>query len=528
MTAFDVGSGAANGLLPQPGAEVGTEHADEVGEESIVSLGNPIRSTVPGSSSGAGHRPRLTKAERKRIVRTTAKFRILFPDDDDERKQLLNRLYDSQRAASHAANMMMRYLWLKDGTALDAFRLEHGRFPKGSEWKCEFPKKPSLYNLGCELEPGLATSAMSTIARDVSKKWFQVRFEALVRMKIRPPHYKDSYPIPLRKTEIGLTAHPDGAMMRCLILSGRGNALSLKLKAHDAYHKRILKHLLDGSWELGNGRIVRDQCKGRDRWFLQLVYKRFVEESAEPKAAAINRGIRVFLAAVTEDGETALYDGDDIVATLKQFQKRRRQYQYNAKMSSRAGRGRKRILRPIESLRAKGERWRNTKCQTIARRLAQWLHDSRVGVLYMEDLSGIRHGEHDFGEHVDQLIQEWPYYKLQMMIVSACEEVGVRVVNVSPEYISQTCPSCGHVDEKNRDLRYWKLRCTNCSYSRHLDVAAAMNVLSRGRERSAADGDDGSGSQGKKGVKKGHQRTSRRTSGKRTRSKRSGKGDGKG
>jgi transposase len=93
-------------------------------------------------------------------------------------------------------------------------------------------------------------------------------------------------------------------------------------------------------------------------------------------------------------------------------------------------------------------------------------------------------------------VQEWPYFQLQMRLCACLDEYGIAHTVVSAEYISQTCPQCGAEDPKNRDMRRWQLRCASCGYRRHLDVAAALNVLARGssaevvRETEEADSAD--------------------------------------
>lgn len=84
-------------------------------------------------------------------------------------------------------------------------------------------------------------------------------------------------------------------------------------------------------------------------------------------------------------------------------------------------------------------------------------------------------------------IQEWPYYLLSQKIKSALEtpredeacQEAITVLPLEQDYHSQRCPKCGHVDEKNRDLRNWLLKCVKCGHKRMLDVAQAQNSLAR-------------------------------------------------
>ena len=58
---------------------------------------------------------------------------------------------------------------------------------------------------------------------------------------------------------------------------------------------------------------------------------------------------------------------------------------------------------------------------------------------------------------------------------------GVLVVKVAPQYTSQKCSHCGHVDKSSRDGE--KFICTNCGHFDHADLQAARNIKSKGIEQ---------------------------------------------
>jgi IS605 OrfB family transposase len=326
------------------------------------------------------------------------------------------------------------------------------------------------------------------VAKTVETKWNKDRFEVLIRNVKRPPHFRDTLPIPVRRQELKLTRIETGLYELSFPLKeGRGQSIRLPLKVHDAYQRRLLEgfaRYTDGdlpttsSYKMRAAKLIRDD---RGRWYVTLAYTSWQPKSVEKGWAAINRGIRCFLAGVLGDQPaTWMYDGSDIVAHLKQMQRRRREYQRSIRAAHRQGHGRKRSLAPIEVLREKVDRWRAAKCQVIAVRFAEWCRENNVGTVALEELSGIRDFSHDrMGEHVGQLIQEWPFYQMQQRLECELEERGIRIVKVPAAYISQVCPKCGHCAEENKDLRWWKLRCVSCKHEQHLDQAAARNVLYR-------------------------------------------------
>lgn len=56
---------------------------------------------------------------------------------------------------------------------------------------------------------------------------------------------------------------------------------------------------------------------------------------------------------------------------------------------------------------------------------------------------------------------------------------GGIVVAVAPQYTSQTCSSCGHVDKESR-LSQDKFCCTACGFQSNADTNAAKNILAAG------------------------------------------------
>ena len=64
---------------------------------------------------------------------------------------------------------------------------------------------------------------------------------------------------------------------------------------------------------------------------------------------------------------------------------------------------------------------------------------------------------------------------IKKIIQSKCEENCISFRMVNPAYTSQTCPSCGHVDKKNRVNE--SFQCVKCSFSGDADYVASINIL---------------------------------------------------
>jgi len=432
-------------------------------------------------------------------------------------------LRSARRECARIANVSLRLRWAADAELIDRYQLAHGRAPKGREWeetdlrqaiqrvtagmdpaqrsvvleKCvrttgAGKKAIYPYPLLCLLAPSLAAGIVSAVDQAVMQKWNETRWASLVQMDKSPPHYNWDNPIPLRKADTNLQ-HVEGKRFKVSFSvssrdpNRRGKEFSIPIYGRDDYQQNILTMLASDDSRMGAAQITEDR-KRPGRWYLRIAYRKRIEKTTDVKTAGINKGIICFLAAATEDGRRWTHDGADIEAYLKQVQSRRQRYQRQVKSSGRIGHGRTRTLRPIEHLRGQGEAWRDTRCQTIARRFVDWLVTEKVGRLYIDDFSGIRDSlpeNLEKGDWIWNRIQEWPFYKLQMKVISCCEERGIETVIRNPKHISGTCPKC-----RSREVTLIgrkRLRCSSCKHVVHWDVAAAEVNMQDGESERRGD-----------------------------------------
>lgn len=447
------------------------------------------------------------------IVRSTTKFvvdirgckaRCGSCSDCTSRLALLKTLDDVDRLCTTARNVAVRALARRDGDALDAYLAEHGAMPKsGADWlPVAVPGKPAgyaySYPLMVRVAPRLSTNIVATLQRKTDSEWGADRYDVLIRQTKSARHYNLGAPIPIPSAAVSLK--PEGAGLRAsfAIFSTKHEGerrLSLLLSPKDARQREECAKLGSGEWRAGETTIKRDRLRP-SRWYVRVAYTRAVPRATGGVDAAVTRGMRCFLVAALASGETWFYDGEDIEATLKQFQRRRREYQYASKASGRWGHGRARTLAPTKHLEAKADRWRECRLAVIASRLAHWLAERKVTRVFLEDFSGVRdvppemletaNGDEVRGKWIWDRVQEWPYYRQALALASALDALGIAVVQVPKAPTTKTCARCGHVDGASRSLVTWRFRCTECRWSRHLDVAQAMCALGLGASGDAA------------------------------------------
>ncbi len=68
--------------------------------------------------------------------------------------------------------------------------------------------------------------------------------------------------------------------------------------------------------------------------------------------------------------------------------------------------------------------------------------------------------------------------RMKKEIQKAAEKCGIAVSLVQPQFTSQTCPNCFHIEKENRATRD-KFVCKHCGYRGNADKIAAINILRR-------------------------------------------------
>ncbi len=67
-----------------------------------------------------------------------------------------------------------------------------------------------------------------------------------------------------------------------------------------------------------------------------------------------------------------------------------------------------------------------------------------IGVIYAEDLKSVKTGSKGkFRKRFNNKLQRWSYPKVLDKLSTLCEESGVQLIKVPPQYTSQRCSTCG-------------------------------------------------------------------------------------
>ena len=143
------------------------------------------------------------------------------------------------------------------------------------------------------------------------------------------------------------------------------------------------------------------------------------------------------------------------------------------------GRGRKKKLQPLESLRSKERAWTKHMNHLYSREIIKTAQKLRAGTIHMEELTGIGKDKDGKVEERRQFIlRNWSYFELQTMIQNKAKMAGITVKKIPPAYTSQTCSCCGEKGERKEQAHFKCLNplCSMFDKDVNADYNAARNI----------------------------------------------------
>jgi IS605 OrfB family transposase len=242
-------------------------------------------------------------------------------------------------------------------------------------------------------------------------------------------------------------------------------------------NKIIVNRLISGEYQMSDSSI---QVKDNELYLL-LTYKQpdtqlNTQENINVMGVdiGINRPVSFYISNINHQPKQ-ISIGEKIQHERIKFAKQRRSIQENLKYSK-GGHGSKRKLQKLNDLREKEKNWSIEINHKISRELINIAQDNNVGLIKLEDLTGITTNSKDY------FLKSWAYYQLQTFIEYKANEVGINIEWVDPKHTSTTCPTCNQSDPDNRDTKdKTKFACTNLLCDdfgkvKDADVVAAKNI----------------------------------------------------
>ena len=226
------------------------------------------------------------------------------------------------------------------------------------------------------------------------------------------------------------------------------------------------------------------------KWFISIQTEREVPEPVHPRgeesAVGIDMGIARF----------ATFSDGSFLAPLSSFK-----HHENA-----LRRAQQRLSRKVKF----SKNWRKAKekVQRIHARIANvrrdFLHKATSiisknhALVFVEDLQvknmsrSARGTKENPGRQVkaksglNKAVLDQGWFEFRRQLQYKLEWLGGKLFAVPPQYTSQTCPECGHINKENRKTQA-KFSCVRCGFQENADVVGAMNVLRAGLARIACE-----------------------------------------
>lgn len=252
--------------------------------------------------------------------------------------------------------------------------------------------------------------------------------------------------------------------------------LSLFLGKDRSNNRVIIERLISGEYSMCDSSI---QIKDNDLYLL-LTYKQDDKVISNDKTKTmgvdigINRPVSFYI-------DNTKHQPDQINIGLKiqhermKFYKHRRSLQQTIKFSK-GGHGRTRKTQALNDLKAKEANWSQLINHTISRELVKIAQDNNVGIIKLEDLTGITTDTKHY------FLKSWAYYQLQTYIEYKAKELGIQILWVDPKNTSNTCPTCGNSDPLNRNdqdktkFRCISINCKDYDAQKDADIVGAYNI----------------------------------------------------
>jgi putative transposase len=222
------------------------------------------------------------------------------------------------------------------------------------------------------------------------------------------------------------------------------------------------------------------------KWFISIQTEREVEAPRHPASTAVGIDLGIARFATLSDGQS--------IAPLNSFRKhQQRLARYQRSMSRK-----QQFSKNWSKAKAKVRKLHST----IANVRRDFLHKTSTAIsknhalVCIEDLKvasmskSAKGSKEQPGTKVKAksglnrsiLDQGWSEFRRQLEYKPGW--LGGRVVVVRPQYTSQRCSRCNHVDAGNRTSQ-GRFECISCGYEAHADYNAACNILAAGHAVSA-------------------------------------------
>ena len=186
------------------------------------------------------------------------------------------------------------------------------------------------------------------------------------------------------------------------------------------------------------------------------------------KVVGIDRGIN-FVVTTYDGKKTDFVSGKSIKHKRGHYKTLRQDLQRRQTSSAR---------RRLKAIGNRENRWMQDVNHCVSKALVT---NNPEGTLFvLEDLTGVRNATEKVKVDDRYVSVSWAFFDLETKLMYKARMHNQKVIKVPPQYTSQRCPICGHIEKSNRDKKKHKFCCEQCGYESNDDRVGAMNIYELG------------------------------------------------
>jgi IS605 OrfB family transposase len=299
--------------------------------------------------------------------------------------------------------------------------------------------------------------------------------------------YKEGMPVSIHDKAITISKQEDTFIVEWNLGTTYNHSLKYQIRfGRDKANNRLtFQRIIDKEIKKGACQL---QLKDKKLFLLLPVYDAPKAEALphlDPNiSAGIDLGINTPAYIALADGTQSLPIGskETFLKQSLQLSDRRRRLQKELALIK-GGHGRSHKLKALERIKDHQHNFASNLNHAYSKAIVEWCVKNHVGVLKMEELTGISKSKttptneepNAIVTNHQRLLKNWSYFALQTFIIYKAKRMGIKVVKINPKNTSKVCSKCGAIgtrDPKDKTRFY----CECESYVKNADLNAAINI----------------------------------------------------
>ena len=391
------------------------------------------------------------------------KLKLVIRETDKElRSQKYKFIRDSQYAQYRALNVAMGYI--------SSAYLKANKDIKSEEYKEAIKLLTNSNPIFNGIEVGTGIDTLSAVTRKARKDFSISLKNGLARGERNLTSYKRTYPLITRGRDLKFRYEGNDIVIKWVnkieftVITGSNN-----MKENTIELKHTLHKIINNEYKIKESSLMFDK---NNNLILNLTFDipdKEAHEIVPGRTLGVDLGIATPAYVCLSDNtyiRSGFGSANDFFRIRQQMKSRRRSL-YKSLSLVKGGKGRKKKLQAINSLRDKERNFAKTYNHQLSYKIVKFAKDNKCEFINLEYLTK------DGFEN--RILSSWSYYELQNMIEYKAKREGIKVRYVDPAYTSQTCSKCGHVDKENRPTQA-KFKCINCGLELNADHNASINI----------------------------------------------------